>query len=87
MVGDAFADPAQQAVAGEVTEAVVDVLEPVEVNDRDREAIVLAALRQLDRVARALQEQLAVGQAGQRIVQCVVDQALLGLLALGDVGL
>ena len=47
----------------------------------------LAALGAQDRLREAVQEQHAVGQPGQRVVQRVVLEALLGLAAVGDVGL
>ena len=45
------------------------------------------ALGAADRLVEAVEEQHAVRQAGERVVQRVVLEALLGLLAVGDVGL
>ena len=73
----ARADRAQQLVAGVVAERVVEHLQVVDVEEEQREA---AALRvgARDRVAEALEQQGAVGQAGERVVQGVVADALLG---------
>ena len=46
-----------------------------------------APLRAPDRLVEAVQEQHAVGQPGQRVVERVVLEALLGLAAARDVGL
>ena len=57
---------------------------------RNRTAAAACGVRALgaaDRLVEAVEEQHAVGQAGQRVVQGVVLQALLGLLAVRHVGL
>ena len=73
-------DGDQQPVADVVAERVVDELEAVEVQEQHRRAGGrAAALRAPDRLRQAVQEQHAVGQPGQRVVQGVVLQALLGL--------
>ena len=77
-------DLAQQAVAGFAPEAVVDALETVEVEIDDRRvepAAPVAPQGLLDPVA----EQGAVGQAGQRVVEGLVGELLLGLLAVSHV--
>ncbi len=56
----------EQPVADVVAEGVVDLLEPVQVQQRDREPL---DVRTIDRLAEPLQQQLAVGQPGQRVVQ------------------
>ena len=48
---------------------------------------IRAPLRPCDGLAQPVQEQCAVGQAGERVVEGVVLQAVLGRLSLGDVGL
>jgi hypothetical protein len=50
-----------------VTEAVVDVLEAVEIDEDDREFRVLTT-RLIDRLLQALAQQVAVGQARERVV-------------------
>ncbi len=74
----------QQCVAGIVAEAVVDVLEIVQIDEQYRQAAVIAA-RGDQRLAEAILEQVAVGKPGQRIViGLALKLALMGL-ALGDV--
>ena len=74
----------QQAVADRVAEAVVDVLEAVEVEAEDGEGGAALADAGEGRV-EVLPEGLAVGEAGQRVVQRVVAGALLAG-AQGDLG-
>src|SRR6478609_10826928 len=66
-------DLAEQAVAGEMTAAVVDVLELVEIEQdqaqRTRRGVVQLALQ-------ARLERATVGQAGQPIVRRLPGQAL-----------
>ena len=85
---DAGRDPLrhleQHAVADGVTEAVVDGLEVVEIDEQHRHADALAQ-GPGHRVAHALVEQRAVGQMGDRIVEGLVGELLLERLALGDV--
>ena len=70
-----------------MAEAVVDDLEAVEVEEQDGGAALrVVALGAPDRLVQAVQEQHAVGEAGERVVERVVLQAALGLAAVGDVG-
>ena len=82
--GQALGDLAQDLVAGGVAEAVVDRLEVVEVEEDDRDAVLLAAVAR-DGVAHALDEQRAVGEVGDRVVEGLVGELLLEGLALADV--
>ena len=61
---------AQQQVAGVVAERVVDLLEAVEVDQQQRGLLALAAGH--DRLMRAVAQERAVGQAGERVVQRLV---------------
>ena len=70
-----------------MAQAVVDIFEAVQVHEQHCEQVILAAAGVLDGVVQAVNEQGAVGQPGQRVIQGVVHQALLHLLALGDIGL
>jgi hypothetical protein len=71
-----------------VAERVVDELKAVEVEEQHGGAgLGRRALGAADRLAEPVEEQHAVGQAGQGVVQRVVLEALLGLLAVGHVGL
>ena len=81
-------DRHQQLVADVVAERVVDDLEAVEVEEQHGRAAV-GWRRWARRIAwsRRSRNSTRFGQAGQRVVQRVVLQALLGLAAVGDVGL
>ena len=84
-------DGDQQAVADVVAERVVDELEAVEVQEQHGPAGFRprppAALRAPEGLIQAVEEQHAVREPGQRVVQRVVLEALLGRAAVGDVGL
>ena len=75
----------EQLIAGTVTERIVHHLEPVEVEEEDREPAAAAALRPLQRHPQPLHEQGAVGQPGERVVERRVPQLLLRAQALGHV--
>ncbi len=74
----------QQLVALAVAEAVVDLLEVVEVEEEHGDRVPLP-LRELERVIHAVAEEGAIGQAGERVVEGLVQQLLLEALPLGDV--
>ena len=78
------ADLLQQQVAEVMAEGVVDLLEAVEVEQQQRQRRVLASSGE-DRLRQPVLQQGAIGQARQPVVQRLVTQGLLGLLALGDV--
>jgi hypothetical protein len=75
-------DGNQQLVTGLVTEAVVDDLEPVQVEKDDGKQG--AAAGALNALADALHQQRAVGQTGEGIVQRDVPHLFLGPFSLGD---
>ena len=75
---------AQQLIACDVAEAVVDQREVVEAHEQHG-GMSLAAGAALDREVEPVAEQLAVGEAGQLVVPGEVLHALLGPPALGDV--
>ena len=78
------AAPLWQLVAERVAEAVVDDLEAVQVQEEHRGAALrMAALRAPDRLVQAVEEQDAVREAGERVVERVVLEAALGLAAVG----
>jgi len=66
----------QQLVADGVAQAVVDELEVVDVDEEHRRARATAP-RPRDPPVEALEQQRAVGQPGQRVVQCLVADLLL----------
>ncbi len=81
---DAVGDLQQQLVARLVPEAVVDGLEVVEVEEQDRDRF-LERLAQGQGVLDPVAEQAAIGQVGEGIVEGLVGELLLELLALADV--
>ena len=74
----------QQLVADHMAEAVVDELEAVEVEEEHRDA-ALRALGVCERVREAVDEQQAVGEAREVVVDGLVRERLLGALAVRDV--
>ena len=79
------ADRDQQLVADRVAEAVVDQLEAIEIEEQHRDEPVGVALQARERAAEAIEEQRAIRQSRQRVVEGVVQQLLLEAAALGDV--
>ena len=76
----AAGDRLQQLVADRVPERVVDRLEVVEVEEEDG---VVAPARG-EQLAEPVEEERAVGQAGERVVEGLVLEAALELAQLGD---
>ncbi len=74
----------EDEVAGDMSEGVVDPLEPVEVEVEHGERSAPAG-RLLQCVVQAVGEQRPVGEVGERIVEGLVGELVLELLALGDV--
>ena len=72
------ANATQQLVAGGVTEAVVDVLEAIEVDEQHGEAVVGMPDAAGHRPLEPLHEQHAVGQLRQGVVNRVVHQPVVG---------
>ena len=81
--GEALGDEAQQLVTGGMAERVVDVLEVVEIHEQGRDPAGAVAPDQ--RVREPIDEQDAVRQAGQRVVQRLVAQLVLEVLPVADV--
>ncbi|MNO34805.1 hypothetical protein D3C76_248490 [compost metagenome] len=81
----ALGNALEQQVADRVAEAVVDVLETVEVKEQHR-ALAVGHLRAGERGLQAVLEQGTIGQAGQRVVVGLVVELGLGVLEAGDVG-
>ena len=86
-LAQAARDLHQQHVPLRMPKALVHRLEPVDVQEQHREAVVRAPLLESERLPQAVHEQRPVGQAGEPVVEGVVQQLLLGTLALGDVRL
>ena len=74
--GQPLGEHHEQAIAGGVPQAVVDVLEPVEVDKQHRELVVLAARPASKGAVQPFLEQGAIGQLRQVVVNGVVHQAL-----------
>ena len=84
---EAAGDRDQQLVADEVAEAVVDHLEPIEIEIQDGEPVAVAPLLELvEAPAQAFDEQRAVAQASQRIQEPGAAQPLLRERPFGRVG-
>ena len=77
-------DLEQQRVTGRVPEAVVDDLEPVEVEEEHGEPAGLA-FEPDQRLLQPVDEQYPVGQPGQRVLHRLESERLLGPLAVGQV--
>ena len=71
----------EELVARAVAEAVVDQLEPVQIEEEHREAGRLASLGAREGDLQAVLEQRAVGEAGERIVEGCLQQPRLRLAA------
>ena len=74
--GEAVRDFAQQLVTRLVPEGVVDVLEPIEIDEQEAQlmAVVAGALPQF---VEFLVERMSVGQPGKRIVMGQIGDAIL----------
>ena len=81
---DAMRHDLQQLVAHVVSQAVVDHLEIIEINEQQGELAVGPAGKD-DALGEPVLGQIAVGQPGQGVVGGLVGQLFLILLALGDV--
>jgi hypothetical protein len=83
--GDALAEHDEELVACAVSEAVVDRLEAVAVEEQHREAEARILARRLDRALQLLEEVRAVRKVGEVVVVRDVLQAALGDAARGHV--
>ena len=84
--GDPFGHTGKQGVAKQVTKAVVDELEAVEVEEQHREMLVGVTVRSGHRHSQPVEEQRAVRQPRQGVVQRGVPELAFKLLAFVDVG-
>ena len=83
--GQALGDLAEQCVADRVAERVVDVLEPVEI-DQEQRAAFLPASGIAQRLVEGFAHQGAIGQAGQRIEAGKAADLLFRAALFGEVG-
>ena len=81
---ESHAQLAQEQIAKVVPERIVDFLEAIEVHHQQRQRRFVATGRQ-NGLAQAVVEQQTIGQPGQRVVDGLVLERRLGLLAFGDV--
>ncbi len=65
---------------------LVDLLEAVDVDADDGRADLRIGLREFERRVEPVEEQFAIRQASQIVVDRIVQQTLLAVLLLGDVG-
>ncbi len=85
--GDPAPDVPQELVAHGVAQALVDELEAIQVDHQRGEGVARLPLHPLDRAAEPVQEERPVGQPGQHVVQGVMAELRLEVLAVRDVGL
>ena len=83
--GQPLPDQPQQGVPDRMAKRVVDVLEPVEV-DQEQGAALLPPRRIAQRLVERLAHQRAVGQAGERIEPRQAADLLFGPALFGEVG-
>ena len=68
-----------------MAEAVVDRLEVVEIEEQQREWRLAATMRARQRVLRAIAQQRAVGQSGERIMERLMGELRLQRGPFADV--
>ena len=83
-VGEALRDLLEERVADRMAQRVVDVLEPVEI-DQEQGAAARGAVLALQRLVERAAHQHPVGQAGQRIIFGEAVDLLLRAALLGEI--
>lgn len=78
-------DRPQQRVTGFVSQAVVHLLEAVEIAEEDGDVLTTAPLRPAERVLKPQPEELPVRQPGERVVQRLAFELIDGRLPLPGV--
>ena len=81
--GEPARDGEQDRIADRHADRVVDLLEAVEIDHQHRGPDLRIGAGEAERRVHAVDEQLAVGQAGEVVVDGVEQQPLLGLLEVG----
>ena len=69
-----------------MSQTVVHVLEVIDVQQQDGKGLAPVALDPVQGMGDAVEKKRAIGQAGQGIVEGVVEELLLGDALLGDIG-
>src|ERR1700722_1880421 len=82
-----LSDRHQEGVADQMSETVVDELEPVEIEKQDREDIFGMALGSVDNLPEQLDEERSIRKTGQRVVKRRVPELFLHQGPLGNIGL
>ena len=81
-----FGDAQQKAIAKFVAETVIDDLEAIEVDKEQGHRLELIFLAAVESDAQFVQQELAIGEAGQDVVGCGILQSCFRHLALLDIG-
>ena len=76
----------QDRIADRDADGIIDLLEAVEVDHHQGRPQRRHRLRQIGDGAEPVDEQFAIGQAGEIVMHGIVQHALFGVLGLGDVG-
>ena len=77
----------QQGIAGVVSETVIDYFESIDVDEQERELEICMATRDGECPPKTIEEERAIGQVGQAIVEGIMRQRFLGALPFGDVAI
>ena len=75
----------QYLVTSRVTQAVVKLLEVIQVHEQHRKFVIRMPLSAAEGLAQTVQEKSAIRQVGKRIVKGIMLKPLFYSLALGDV--
>jgi len=75
----------EKGIACRVSQAIVDHLELVDVDEQNRELRIGVASRDGHGPPQAVEKENAVGQVGQAVMKGVVRQHVLGALSLSDI--
>ena len=84
-LGHVDREPYQQPITRVVTMAIIDVLEAVQIDVRQRQTLAVAP-HALHRLSQPIGQQHAIGQTGQRIIMGDLLEPTLVLLLHADVG-
>ena len=84
--GEPARDGEQDGIADGDADRVVDLLEAIEIDHQHRRPDLRIGTGEAEGRLHAVDEQFAVGQAGEIVVHRVEQQPLLGFLEIGDVG-
>jgi hypothetical protein len=83
-LGEAARDFLEQVIAGAVAEAVVDLLEAIEVDEQHREHL-FGSVGAGERLVEAIPKERAVRKVGETVVKCLMRELLFEPNSLRDV--